>query len=113
MGELNFGLDDIVTDALDEEREAYGDDERAIAILCQCTALYRKKLRSAMEGIAVEALKEISELYRVPAALIYHASEKGCKNAHCAFSPCPPGSGEECRESESLRSTPAATRRAN
>jgi len=78
-------LDDVITDSLDELDEPFDEDERAVQILKQCASLYRGKLRAAADSVSVEALKEISELYRVPPPLIMHAVEHGPKNAHSSY----------------------------
>ena len=90
-GNLHGCLDEFITDALDEERiEPLDEEEKAIAILKQCGALYKSKLHSAYNSACIETLKEVSELYRVPPPLVYHAVHHGARNAHTAYRAKPP-----------------------
>lgn len=65
--------------------EPYEDDERAIALLRQCVKVYRSVILGKMLTARREALKDVSELYGVPVALVNHAVENGPCNAHNRF----------------------------
>lgn len=61
------------------------EEQRAVAILAQCASLYKSKLRSEILAKRIELLKDISELYHIPPALIYHAATYGPRHAHSNY----------------------------
>ena len=85
-------LTEAFLESLDNEFDnanvpALTEDDRAVSILRQCVKTYRANILGNMLSIQLDAIKEVSEVYGVPPALIQHAVDHGPANAHFSYKP--------------------------
>lgn len=78
-------LEQLDTEFDSEVDSPFDEDERAVAILTNCVKLYKSTILGAVLSVKQETLKEVSELFGVPATLVYHAVELGPRNAHTSY----------------------------
>lgn len=89
----NYGTDETISETIqdiddcfdDPAVEPLTDDGRAVTVLRQCVSLYNTVLKSSKLGVKMDAIKDVSELFSVPPALVMHAVEHGPLNAHYTF----------------------------